>query len=240
MIRLPVILAVCAMFVAAGTPAPWSGSHAYAQQIVHDPGNHAQNVLTAARALEHIRNQVRQIEQAAAMLRRNPLQLSPELSRSIGEARALLDDAQNLSAEARRVAEQVRQLYPETWRDRDIGAALAQSDRWLEESRRSVERAMAAEAHASAAIAQAQGRIDRALGASYGAEGQTGAIQAGNQLLGVSAAQLADIHALLAAQGQALQAERMERIAREQRAREVQRRAFPTTTTPPPPARPTF
>jgi type IV secretion system protein TrbJ len=240
MTRRSMMLAVGAMSFALWTPDHWTGSKAHAQQIVHDPGNHAQNVLTAARALEQIRNQVRQIEQATAMLRRNPLQLSPELSRSIGEARALLNDAQNLSAEARRVADQVRQLYPETWRDRDIAAVLVQSDRWLEESRRSVERAMAAEAHAAAAISQAQGRIDRALGASQDAEGQTGAIQAGNQLLGVSAAQLAEIHALLAAQGQALQAERMERIAREQRAREVQRRAFPTTTTPPPPARTTF
>ena len=62
-------------------------------------------------------------------------------------------------------------------------------------------------------------------------EGQTGAIQASNQLLGVTASQLAEIHALLIAQGRALETERMERLAREERAREIQRRAFPTETT---------
>jgi hypothetical protein len=39
---------------------------------------------------------------------------------------------------------------------------------------------------------------------------------------------LTEIHALLIAQGRALETERMERLAREQRATEIQRRAFPT------------
>jgi P-type conjugative transfer protein TrbJ len=88
---------------------------------------------------------------------------------------------------------------------------------------------MQAEANAIRSIERTRGRIDRALESSAGAEGQTGAIQAGNQLLGLQAAQLAEIHALLVAQGRALETERMERIAREERAREIQRRAFPST-----------
>src|SRR5690606_5242104 len=104
---------------------------------------------------------------------------------------------------------------------------LGQSDQWMAESRASLERAMQAEARAAASIERAQGHIDRALQSSAGSEGQTGAIQAGNQLLGVSAAQLTEIHALLIAQGRALETERMERLAREERAREIQRRAFP-------------
>jgi P-type conjugative transfer protein TrbJ len=76
---------------------------------------------------------------------------------------------------------------------------------------------------------------------SAGAEGQTGAIQAGNQLLGIQATQLVEIHALLVAQGRALETERMERLAREDRAREIQRRAFPAqSTTTPAPARSAF
>jgi conjugal transfer/entry exclusion protein len=46
-------------------------------------------------------------------------------------------------------------------------------------------------------------------------------------LLGINAAQLAEIHTLLVAQSRALTTERMERVAREQRAQEIQRRAFP-------------
>jgi type IV secretion system protein TrbJ len=207
------------------TPAP------RAQAItVFDPTNLAQNLLQATRALEQINNQIRQIEQAAAMLRTNPLQLSPELSRSIGEARQLFSAAQGLAFQVDQLSDDLRTLYPETWDEFDLEDIVGQSDRWMAESRRSLERAMAAEARAAASIGRTQGAIDRALQSSGSSEGQTGAIQAGNQLLGIQASQLAEIHALLIAQGRAIETERLERIAREDRAREIQRRAFPSET----------
>ncbi|MGE0187298.1 MAG: hypothetical protein AB7Q23_16070 [Hyphomonadaceae bacterium] len=212
--------ALAALVLAAPAPAG-------AQRIVYDPTNYAQNLLSATRALEQIRNQIRQIEQATAMLRQNPLQLSPELSQSIQEARALFQTAQGIAFDIDSLSEDLRTLYPETWEAFDLDQILGQSDQWMAESRASLERAMQAEARAAASIERAQGHIDRALQSSAGSEGQTGAIQAGNQLLGVSAAQLTEIHALLIAQGRALETERMERLAREERAREIQRRAFP-------------
>lgn len=209
------------------TPA----TSARAQMTVIDPTNLAQNLLQATRALQQINNQIRQIEQATAMLRQNPLQLSPELSQSIAEARQLLQTAQGIAFEVDQVGANLRSLYPETWEDFDLEGVLAQSERWERESRDSLRRAMEAEARAARSIDQSRGRIDRALQSSSSAEGQTGAIQASNQLLGVTASQLAEIHALLIAQGRALETERMERLAREERAREIQRRAFPTQTT---------
>jgi len=204
---------------------------ARAQMTVIDPTNLAQNLLQATRALEQINNQIRQIEQATQMLRQNPLQLSPELTQSISEARELFDTAQGIAFEVNQVGEELRTLYPETWEDFDLEGVLRQSERWEQESRDSLQRAMEAEARAARSIEGSRGRIDRALRSSSSAEGQTGAIQASNQLLGVTASQLAEIHALLIAQGRALETERMERLAREERAREIQRRAFPTQTT---------
>lgn len=204
---------------------------AQAQRIVYDPTNYAQNLLQAARALEQIRNQIRQIEQAAAMLRQNPLQLSPELSQSIAEAGALFETAQGIAFEVNQVGEDIRQLYPETWDEFDLDDIMARSEAWVGESRRSLERAMEAEARAAQSVDRARGHIDRALQSSAQSEGQTGAIQAGNQLLGVTASQLTEIHALLVAQGRALETERLERLAREERGREIQRRAFPTEAT---------
>ncbi|MBX3431408.1 MAG: P-type conjugative transfer protein TrbJ [Hyphomonadaceae bacterium] len=204
---------------------------ARAQMAVIDPTNLAQNLLQATRALEQINNQIRQIEQATQMLRQNPLQLSPELTQSISEARELFDTAQGIAFEVNQVGENLRTLYPETWEDFDLEGVLQQSERWEQESRDSLQRAMEAEARAARSIEGSRNRIDRALQSSSSAEGQTGAIQASNQLLGVTASQLAEIHALLIAQGRALETERMERLAREERAREIQRRAFPTETT---------
>jgi len=162
------------------------------------------------------------------MLRTNPLQLSPELAQSISEARSLFQSVQGVAFEANELGQQLRALYPETWENFDLGGILSQSDQWMAESRQSIERAMEAEARAAERIGQTQSRIDRAMQSSSDSDGQTGAIQAGNQLLGIQASQLAEIHALLIAQGRALETERLERIAREQRAREIQRRAFPT------------
>ena len=204
---------------------------ARAQMAVIDPTNLAQNLLQATRALEQINNQIRQIEQATQMLRQNPLQLSPELTQSISEARELFNTAQGIAFEVNQVGENLRTLYPETWEDFDLEGVLQQSERWEQESRDSLQRAMEAEARAARSIEGSRNRIDQALQSSSSAEGQTGAIQASNQLLGVTASQLAEIHALLIAQGRALETERMERLAREERAREIQRRAFPTETT---------
>lgn len=215
-------LALTLMLVAA-PPSP-----AHAQRVVIDPSNLAQNITQVAHMVEQLRNQAAQIEQAAAMLRQNPLQLSPELTRSIGEARALFARVEGLAFEAEALGEDLRTLYPETWEAYDLADVLGRSDRWLDESRASIRRAMEAEARATASIESAQGQIDRAMRSSSDAEGQTGAIQAGNQLLGVQASQLTEIHALLVAQGRALQTERMERLAREERAEEIRRRAFPT------------
>ena len=215
-----------AAIVAATPMAP-----ARAQMTVIDPTNLAQNLLQATRALEQINNQIRQIEQATQMLRQNPLQLSPELTQSISEARELFNTAQGIAFEVNQVGENLRTLYPETWEDFDLEGVLQQSERWEQESRDSLQRAMEAEARAARSIEGSRNRIDRALQSSSSAEGQTGAIQASNQLLGVTASQLAEIHALLIAQGRALETERMERLAREERAREIQRRAFPTETT---------
>lgn len=178
--------------------------------------------------VEQLANQVTQIEQAASMLQQNPLQLSPELSQSIGEARALFDEVEGLAFEANRIGDNLRELYPETWEAFDLESVLGQSDQWLAESRASLRRAMEAEARAAQSIEGVRGRIDRAMQSSSSAEGQTGAIQASNQLLGIQASQLAEIQALLIAQGRALETERMERLAREERAGEIRRRAFPT------------
>jgi len=225
--RLAALIAAALPLTATILPSP-----AAAQMVVYDPAVHAESVLSAARALEQIRHQITAIEQQARMLERSQLDLSPELSRSIEAARALFTEAEALAFDMDRIAGDIETLYPETWEAYDLESVLAQSQRWRAASRASLARAMQAEARAAAGIGDTQLRLKSALGASQAAEGQTGAIQAGNQLEALSAAQLAEIHSLLVVQGRALQTERMERLAREARAEEIQRRAFPSTRAP--------
>ncbi len=232
--RRSFLLATATAFVGLAT------QNAAAQMRVIDPTNLAQNIVQAARALEQINNQIRQIEQQALMLTRSPLQLSPALSNAIEAARAVFDAAMGVSFEAARVGETLRELYPETFEGFDLESVLARSDHWVRESRTSLERAMEAEARAASAIGRTRSNVEAALAASLDAEGQTSAVQVGNQLLGVMATQLAETQALLAAEGRALQIERMERLAREERASEIRRRAFPARRRTIDPARSVF
>ncbi len=218
-------MACALVFAALSLP-----TKALAFDLVYDPTNYAQNVLTAAHTLEQIHNQISQIEQQARMLAKNPLQLSPELTETIGQARQLFDAAKGVAFEIDRISDDLKRLYPDTFDDFDLASIGRKTDEWLAEDRTSVERAMRAQAQAAQALGATQDLVDRALTASTGADGQTGAVQAGNQLLGVNATELTQIHALLIAESRALAAERMERIAREQRAQEIQRRAFPADT----------
>lgn len=205
-----------------------SAAPAPAQIPVIDPANLAQSVIQAAQGLEQIHNQISQIEQQAQMLARNPLQLSSELSQQIGEARDLFNRARGIAFQIDQIEGQLQSLYPDTFEQFDLAHVGERTDQWLAEDRASLERAMQVEARAAQTISATRGRVNRAMTASASAEGQTSAVQAGNQLLGINATQLAEIHALLIAQSRALTTERMERVAREQRAREIQRRAFPT------------
>ncbi|MBI3438930.1 MAG: hypothetical protein HY054_09855 [Proteobacteria bacterium] len=220
--RWALLLATVAMAAMLGRAAP-----ARAITVI-DPTNLAQNILQVEHAVEQIHNQVLEIEQQARMLATNPLQLSPELTQSIAQMRQLLHTAQGLAMDAQQIGHDLKALYPDTWANFDLDQVGARTQQWLAEDRASLERSMQAEAAAAAQIEATQNRIGQALQSSSDAQGQTGAVQASNQLLGINAAQLTEIHALLVAQGRALDTERMERVAREQRAQEITRRAFPT------------
>lgn len=216
-----------ALFLTAASVAPPFASPAHAQRIVYDPTNHIQNVLQAARALEQLNNQLQSLANEARMLSSLDLQLAPELAQSIGAARQLLEQARGIRQNLDTIAEEMRALYPEELSDIDLDGLITQSDRWLEESRASVETLMEASAANPGQLGNSEALMRRALEASAGANGQTSATQASTQALGVLSAQLAQLQALQATQARALATERLERIAREERSREIRRRAFP-------------
>lgn len=230
-----------ALMAIAAFSAPSLSPTAWAQRVVYDPTNHTENILQAARALEQINNQVDSLANEARMLSRLDLQMSPELSRSIDAARTLLTQARGIRQNLDTIADDLRALYPEDMAAIDLDGLLDQSDRWLDQSRASYETLITASAASTAQLSDTDASLRRALEASAGAEGQTSALQATTQALGVLSAQLAQLQQLQAAQARALASERLEHIAREKRARELRRRAFPTeAASNAPPATPRF
>jgi P-type conjugative transfer protein TrbJ len=231
------LLAATLCTVAATPPLTPAAS----AEIVYDPTNHIENVLQAARALEQINNQLSSLANEARMLSQLNLQLSPELSQSIGAARQLLEQARGIRQNLTTITSDMQALYPNDMRGLDLDSLLHQSDAWVDQSRDSVETLMQASAASTGQLGDAQSTMNRALTASASAQGQTSAIQASTQALGVLSAQIAQLQQLQAAEARALASERLEQIAREQRAREVRRQAFPTqVSSDAPPAQPRF
>ncbi len=224
MTRKPsLFIAACALALALG------GAPARAQRVVIDPANLAQSITQVTHMISQINNQIEQIRQQAQMLESLGLEMSPELSASIGQVRSLLREAEGLQQNAETIARDMRELYPQDVSSFDLDRLLSQSDRWLGESRDSVEALMTISASASSnGLENADSAMSRALQASSRAQGQTSAEQATAQAIGVLSSQVAQLQALQAAQARALASERLEQIAREERAREVRRRAFPT------------
>ena len=86
---------------------------------VVDFANLTQNVLTAARTLEEVDNQITQIQQGIAMLEneaRNltslPFSVLTELQSSMGQIDQLMGQAQSLTYNVQQVQAQFQQLYP--------------------------------------------------------------------------------------------------------------------------------
>lgn len=218
----PLLASACVLTLAMTSPS------ARAQLHVIDPANLAQSVAQVSHMAAQINHQIEQIRQQALMLQTLGLDLSPELSASIRDARRLLTEADGLRQNAETIRDDLRALYPEESARFDFDRLLGQSDQWLAESRHSMEALMAMSAAASSeGLDDADAAMARALRASAGAHGQTAAEQATAQAIGALSSQLAQLQALQAAQARALATERLERIARETRAREIRRRAFP-------------
>ena len=221
--KTPISAIIMALILSGGAMAPALGQG----MVVHDPANVAQNVLQAARALQQVNNQIQQLENEVRMLKGLELQLAPEVGQSIAAARELFSQAQAIRYNLGTIAGDVKALYPEDYKDLGIEDMLKRSDLWIAQSRASLKGVLEQQARAAQGLETAQDRTGRALAASGGAEGQTSAIQASNQILGVLSQQLAEMQALQIAQSRALTEEKLERAARETRALEIQRKAFP-------------
>ncbi|MFT4028165.1 MAG: P-type conjugative transfer protein TrbJ, partial [Novosphingobium sp.] len=102
-VRRAVVAGVLAVSAIAPIIAPMP-AHAQFGGIVYDPTNYAQNVLTAARSLQQINNQIQQIQQQATSLineARNlaslPLSTVDTLQQQVRQTQQLLGQAQRIA-----------------------------------------------------------------------------------------------------------------------------------------------
>lgn len=220
--------AILSMTATALAPAP-----AYAQfgGIVYDPSNYAQNVLTAARTLEQINNQIRQLQNQATSLINEARNLASLPTSVLAPLQQQIRQTQQLIAQAQGMATSVQQLqtqFESQYKNLNLTgsqAAMVQGaeTRW-QNSVAAFEDALKVQAGAVGNIEGTRQSIETLLTASQSATGALQAAQAGNQLLAVQSQQLADLTATMATLGRAQSLDAANAAAAKAQAREQLRR----------------
>ncbi|AZO55781.1 MULTISPECIES: P-type conjugative transfer protein TrbJ [unclassified Mesorhizobium] len=219
-----------AMFTVPLAVLPVAVTPAYAL-IVFDPSNYAQNVLTAARSLQQVTNQITSLQNEAQMLinqARNlaslPFSSLQQLQQSVQRTQLLLGQAQNIAFDV----QQVDRIFQQQYRS----ISLSASDQQLVTDARSrwqntvggLQDAMRIQAGVVGNIDTNRTQMSALVGASQSATGALQATQAGNQLLALQAQQLADLTAVVAANGRAQAMTEAERAAAAEQGHEQRRR----------------
>ena len=194
---------------------------------VYDPWNHAENILSAARALEQIENQISSLANEAQMLINDAMNLASlptsvldQIEGNFAEMKSLLGEAQELAYSVDDIEQKFSATFEDFAADK-TGAELVESarQRW-QESLSAFEHSLKAGATAVDNIDGIERQTSSLVGASKSAVGILQATQAGNELLAVQSSQLADLTAMLAAQGRAAALEEARHAAAEEQARE--------------------
>ncbi|BEV44527.1 Conjugal transfer protein TrbJ OS=Afipia felis OX=1035 GN=BN961_03734 PE=4 SV=1 [Afipia felis] len=233
--RSRAVLLAATMLAAPIALSPVFTAPAHAQfgfgRIVFDPSNYAENVLTAARTLEQINNQIQSLQNEATMLINQARNLASlphsslqQIQQSVQRTQQLLQQAQNIAFDVQKIDQIFQQQYG--------NVSLSTTDQQLVADARSrwqntvggLQDAMRVQAGVVGNIDTNRAEMSTLVGQSQGATGALQATQAGNQLLALQSQQLSDLIALMSANGRAGALTEAERAAAVEQGREQRRR----------------
>ena len=199
---------------------------------VFDASNFIQNMLTAARALEQINNQVEQLQNEAQMLRNQARNLQgldfsvlSELRSTLAATNQLIQQAQGLAFNVSRMEEEFKRLYPESISAALSGAQMAGDarQRWRN-SLEALRTATQVQSQAMQNFASDEEALTDLVNRSQSATGALQAMQATNQLLALQSRQAIQAQQLQITQDRATALEQARQVAVQERAREMRRR----------------
>jgi P-type conjugative transfer protein TrbJ len=202
-----------------------------AQLTVFDPSNYAQNVLTAARELQQINNQITSLQNQTQMLinqARNlaslPYSSLQQLERSIQRTQQLLAQAQRIAYDIKQIDQAFSTTYAPASTSGSDQALIANAKTRWQNSIAGLQDALRVQATVVGNLDTNRTQMSALISSSQGATGALQASQAGNQILGLQAQQLADLTAAIAAQGRAQNLETAQHVAAQDQGREQLRR----------------
>ncbi len=182
-----------------------SSAHAF---TVFDPANYSQNVLTAARTLEEINNQIRSLQNEAMMLQnmaRNLQSLNysslSQMNGGLTRIGTLMTEADGLSFNLTQMEGQWQQEYPDSYNvtisTNDL--AVASRGRW-QNAMNAFHNTMQVQSQIVANVQADQPLLNDLVNQSQSAAGALQAQQASNQLIALSTKQQMQIQQMMAAQ----------------------------------------
>lgn len=202
--------------------------------IVYDPTNHAENLLTAARALEQINNQIAQLQNEAQMLinqARNlanlPYSALQQIQQNVSRTQQLLAQAQNIAFDVQSIDQMFQQDYGNLSLTATDQQLIAEARSRWENTVGGLQDAMRVQAGVVGNIDANRAEMSALVGQSQNAVGALQATQAGNQLLALQSQQLSDLIAVISANGRANALTEAERATAAEQGR-IQRERFLT------------
>lgn len=207
--------------------------------IVIDPSNLVQNILTAGRTLLMVNNQIKQLENETQMLVNSAKNLESldldtldRLRVTLATTERLFDEAEGLAYELIRARDTFARLYPAEYEEAVSSGQLNQDrhERWAL-SRDALGTSLAMQAQAKQNFEEDKAVLADLIHGSQAAVGQLQAAQATNQLLALQARQLMQAQQLQITQDRATALEQARTVAAEERARAVRRQFMSVQTT---------
>ncbi|MEC8837598.1 MAG: P-type conjugative transfer protein TrbJ, partial [Pseudomonadota bacterium] len=191
-------------------------------------------VLTAARTLEQINNQITSLQNEAQMLinqARNlaslPYSSLQQIQQNVSRTQQLLSDAQNIAFDVQNIDQAFQSQYGNVSLSATDAQLVADArDRW-QNTVGGLQDAMKVQAGVVGNIDSNRAEMAALVGRSQGATGALQATQAGNQILALQSQQLSDLIAMLAANGRSEALIEAERATAAEQGR-VQRERFLT------------
>tara|TARA_R110000787_G_scaffold52178_1_gene122977 strand:+ start:8801 stop:9544 length:744 start_codon:yes stop_codon:yes gene_type:complete len=196
---------------------------AHAQLTVFDPSNYSQNLLTAARTLQQVNNQIRSLQNQAQSLINQAKNLTtigfPELqaiTQTLQQIGQLMGQAQGIQFRVAGLDQEFRALFPQSFNQAMTmnGQVVAARTR-LDTEMAAYKQTMGVQAQVVENVQADAQTLNGIVSRSQGAEGALQAQQATNQLLALTAKQQFQIQSLMAAQYRAQAVEQARRAQAE-------------------------
>lgn len=196
---------------------------AHAQLTVFDPSNYSQNLLTAARTLQQVNNQIRSLQNQAQSLVNQAKNLTtinfPEIqaiTQTLQQIDQLMGQAQGIQFRVAGLDEEFRALFPQSFKQAmTINGQVVAARTRLDTEMAAYRQTMGVQAQVVENVQADAQTLGGIVSRSQGAEGALQAQQATNQLLALTAKQQFQIQNLMAAQYRAQAIEQARRAQAE-------------------------